>query len=532
MENNQFAYILRSQIQDIFAECSVSNEKGRLQNGDSSVGVPTREDAPHKQMNFPKGKNKIEKDGSNRHENTGWSGRRRESNLKREEESIFGHDGKTLMVQSYTSLLYEHCEDKVNVVLANRTMSEGRIEMQISGEGESFILPCTLAGNILSSFSPQLEKGVYNLFFFINKERMYSKLLSCGVEKLSKDMPCLPLHVIEISNFGHVAYCRGINKLPPYNIRVNNHVHTNKGLLKLHDLMYKQYSQMANREGTRDGMVSLGTDYQLHTNSDRHFYDFLSAYKEAYINHHPYVNGKKDKNKKLYKNNINFLSALISDNHLEQRRIPTLYKKLLYDHCSYRDKVAIMRYHSHLPQGGYSSGGLLSAHVFAMDQLGGTYSVFAFDLAMAGVEKGAHRGARKAVQGAISKGTPPAWTRDPPVSSLLRFSCDQDGCADMRQWSYVETIHCRKNDVARKFYLSKGGKWGANVECPLQCPLQCPAECPVPVELINNKNAFKKYSPGIRLSDRISLFFEAWDCDILPVGPFLPSTDCNMHYEK
>ncbi|EUD66774.1 hypothetical protein C922_02759 [Plasmodium inui San Antonio 1] len=529
MENNQFSYILRRQIQDIFAECSVSNEKGGLQDGDSSVGGPTQGDDPDKQMNFPRGKNRIDQRGLNGHDNTGWIDTRPQINLKKEEDkSIFGHDGKILMVQSYTSLLYEHCQDKVNVVLANRTMHEGRIEMQISGQGESFTLPARLDGNILSSFSPQLKKGVYNLFFFINKEMIYSKLLSCGVNKLSRGMPCLPLHVIEISSSGHVAYCREIKKLPPYNIRVNNHVHTNKGLLKLYALMHKQYSQMANQEGIRDGRVSLGTDYQLHTSSDSDFYDLLSAYKDAYTNHHPYVHGKKGKKEKLYINNIPFLSALNFVSHLEQCRIPPLYKKLLYDQCAYGDKVAIMRYHTRLAPGNYSSGGLC-AHVFAKDQLGGSYSVFAFDLVVPGVEKGG----RRAIEGATTTSKakteyePPAWTKkNPPVSSLLRFSCNQDSCADMRQWSYVEAIHCRKNDVARKFYLSKGGKRGTNVEGPVAYPVTYPLQCPVPVELINNRNAFKRYAPGIRLSERASLFFEAWDCDILPVGPFVPSADC------
>ncbi|KJP85297.1 hypothetical protein AK88_05079 [Plasmodium fragile] len=493
MENNQFAYILRSQIKDIFAQCSVSNEKGGLRKSDSCV------DSPRKRMKFPRGRNKIEERGWNGHEDTGWSGRRRESNIKREEaESIFGHDGKTLLVQSYTSLIYEHCEEKVNVVLANRTMHEGKVEMQISGEGESFLLPCKLDGNILSAFSPQLKKGVYNLFFFMNKERMYSKLLSCGVDKLSKDMPCLPLHVIEISNFGHVAYGRGVNKQPAYNIRVNNHVHTNKGLLNLYGLINKKYNQMANREGIRDGRVTLGTDYQLHTNSDNHFYNFLSAYKETYTDHHPQVNGKKGGGgkKKVYINNMHLACALKCDNHLEQGRIPWLYKKLLYDQCPHRDKVSIMSYHARLPRGDFSSGGL-SAHVFAKDQLGGTYSIFSFDLAMGGVME-----------------------KNPQVSSLLRFNCEGDRCEDMRRWNYVETINCRKNNVARKFYFSNRGKRGIDVECP------------VPAELINNKNAFKTYAPGIRLSECVSLFFEDWNCDLLPIGPFVPSEHFNMECEK
>ncbi|KMZ88384.1 hypothetical protein PVBG_04583 [Plasmodium vivax Brazil I] len=556
MENNHFAYTLRGQIEGIFAECTLSKEKGGLQNGDSPVGVPTPGDAPHEQVNFSRGKNKVERRGSNRYEDTGWSGRRGESNLKREEESIFGNDGKTLMVQSYTSLLYEGCEDKLHVLLANRTMKEGRVEMQINGEGESFNLPCRLAGNVLSSFSPPLEKGVYKLFFFINKERMHAKLVSCGVDMLcrgvpsrdmpsrgilSKDMPWLPLHVIEMSRFDQVGHSRGMNNLPPYSIRANNHVHTSRGLLKMYGLMHKQCRQMANREGTRDGRVTLGMDYQLHTNSDRHFYGFLSAYKEAYTKQHPQVNGKRGENKNLHINSINFVSSLNFENHLEHCRIPTMYKRLLYDHCAYGDKAVIMSHHTRLLQGDYSSGGL-SAHVFVKDQLGGPYSVFAFDLAMGGVENRAGREAHKAVQGATSRGIPPPWTKNPPVSSLLRFSCDQDSCADMRQWSYVEAIPCRKNDVAREFYLTGRRARGANVESSAECtahrpmnrPVNLPVErdCPVPVELINHRNAFKTYAPGIRLSERVSLFFEAWDCAALPVEPFSQLSDCNVHCES
>ncbi|GAW79471.1 hypothetical protein, conserved [Plasmodium gonderi] len=528
MEKTHFTYVLRNQIQDIFENYNASNmvdeekiSKNRnddkeiqdLRNNDKFVNTHLYVDRKHAEVDYWRVRKKIDEQCEKELRDEKWNNKRREKNLEYESESIFVDDGKTLVVENYTSLIYENCEDKMNILLINKNIVEGRIEMQIKGKKDIFTLPCKLWGNVLSSFLPQLERGVYDIFFFINKEMMMIKLLTTGMDNLCKNVKCLTLHVIEISNFGHVSYGRK-DRLPHYNIRVKNNVYTNKELLKLYNVLYKKYNHISSYEQNRNGRIRVGENYKLETDSDSQFYDLLASYKNAYSNQTLSSTGKGKKKKNLNLNNINFVSSLNFEQNVEQSRIPILYKKLLYDQCDYQNKKTIMHFHTKVvqiePTGGFCT------HIFTQNELQGDYSIFAFNLVPTFL------------------GNVNIWCREAfPVksmkkekknylSSLLIFRCDNTSCSDMRFWKYVKTIKCEKNDIAKYFYINK--RDGVITDM---------VQCPVPPELINNKNIFKKYSQGIKISEQVSIFFERWDDDVLPIRTFIRTkVDDKLYYTK
>ncbi|CRG98712.1 conserved Plasmodium protein, unknown function [Plasmodium relictum] len=434
--------------------------------------------------------------------------------------SIFFPSKNYLIIENYTSVIYENCEEKVNIILANKNLPEGRIEIQIKGK-ESFIIPCRIYKNILSCFLPQLEKGIYQLFFFINKEMMLIKLLRPGIE-LTEDSKFLSLHVIEITDFGHCLKSKSV-KSKKYNISVNNNIYTNKELIKLYNSIYKNYKDAVS-ENKRNSRIAVGSDYKLQNISELNFYNFLKCYKDECIDH----SFRKNKNE-IDVNNLNFVSQLNLEKGIQQNRIPILYKKLLYDSCIYENKMAIIHFHSKFFE--YDPFNVMSAHIFTKDTLKDGYTIFAFNLIpVFHKEKERSSYTKVDIQKDIEENNLFNMLNNTEkieenkkentnyISTLLMLKSNETNCADVRMWKYIDTINCKKNNISNNFYINKDSY--ENVYCP------------VPKELINNKNVFKKYSEGLKISEKVSIFFESWNDDILPVHKFVNLFEYNFPYKK
>ncbi|SBT70561.1 conserved Plasmodium protein, unknown function [Plasmodium malariae] len=538
MENAQFKYVLRGRIHNIFEKHNFTgflkdevlnrgdNENKDKENFSSFKHIISDKDdineeegghwKVHKQTINNNERRYIGSSERPRFDKFGgyhvaeWGG----DNLTEEEKCIFPKKRKYLIVENYTSIVYENCEDKVNIILANKSIQKGRIEIQIKGK-ECFTIPCTINKNILSCFFPQLERGMYHLFFFFNKEMMYIKLLRPGFE-LTEDSKCLLFHVIEINDY---SYCLDSKKRTntKYNISIKNNVYTNKELLKLYDKIFKEYNVAATKEKREDTKIAIGNNYKLKNNNDDNFYNFLKCYKDEFIDH-----SFRAKKNKIDTNNMNFITQLNIEKGIPQSRIPILYKKLLYDNCIYENKMIIMHFHSKIFE--FDPFNVLSTHIFTTDELKDGYTIFAFNIIpiIQGENKkrkvkqkkmkdmkmmenySSHKmDTTKHVEKNISFiNMHSTGKKKGYFSTLLMFNSDETNCADVRLWKYINAIKCVKNSTSNNFYIKKN-YYENNYENSYEKNIQCP----IPNELINNKNVFKKYAEGLKISEEDLFFF-------------------------
>lgn len=471
-----------------------------------------------------------------------------------------GDDPNTeyLLVENYTSIIYESCEDKINILVVNSGLPGGIIEAQIKGK-EDFLIPCTYSKNILSFFSPQLEEGVYQLRFFLNKELLFIKLLRDN-EKLGEALKSVPLHVIKINDFASsvVEKKDSPNIKRMYKLSKTNNVNTNKELLKIYNSTYKEYGKYENR---RDNQIMLGHNYRLQNTNEIDFYSFLKCYSAQFVDHTFRKNNIRKEKSNVYETNrnilnntntINFVSPLNLEPNVEQNRIPIMYKKLLYDNCIYENKKIIMQFHNSVFE--LEPFKVLSVHIFTKSELKDGYSIFAFNLIPL-AKNSKNEEVNELLSGTlafpliretednssdflnetsrITKGNNliTANSLGPSedntnyskysnnnnrnsarkirnyMSSLYMFQSDETNCADIRLWKHEETFTCRKNKRADNFYISKE-------DCCRD------VKSPIPPELINNKNIFKKYAEGVQIADNVSIFFEPWNEEVMPVKKF------------
>ncbi|CAD2085396.1 conserved Plasmodium protein, unknown function [Plasmodium vinckei brucechwatti] len=453
---------------------------------------------------------------------------------------LFSEKKNYLFIENYTSVIYENCEDKINIILSNEYIPKGNIEIQIKGN-DTFIVPCKINQNILSCYLPQLIRGIYNIYIFINKEMVFIKLLRPGFS-LSEDSKFLILHVIEIVDF---SYCENRQEKKEnqkklcdlnssYNIASNNNTFTNKELLKIYNNLYKKY-YTNNNDKLKSDRIAIGQNYKLKITNDNKFYEFLNSYKNEFINHSFRI---KKNNSNINMNNINIVSQLNLENCTTQNRIPILYKRLLYDTCIYENKIIIMQFHSKIFE--YDPFNMLSAHIFTKDELKDGYTIFALNLVPTweienrttdNSSASNHRDGDSKNKEYLNQNDYPIKIMNMSekyikgkkkknyVSSLMVFRSDESNCADVRLWEYIKTIDCAKNNICDNFYINKN-----NYKNDIQCP--------VPDELINNKNIFRKYSQGLKISEQVSIFFENWNENLLPVHKFVQSSKYNLPYLK
>ncbi|SBT75655.1 conserved Plasmodium protein, unknown function [Plasmodium ovale] len=523
MEKTQFKYFLRGKIDHIFEKYNRVNVLSDMlgKEGDTENGG---------KVEYAEVKNNHPYENSTNEEDAYWQFRNNmvdydvKSSKRNMENTYFDSINnfssltkpKFLIVENYTSIIYENCEDKINVILASESMIEGKIEIQVKGK-ESYMIPCNVYMNVLSCFFPQLERGIYHLFFFVNKEMTFIKLLFPGMvfNDYSKS---LPLHVIEIKDFGYCVDNKW-HKNTKYNISVHNNVYTNRELLKMYDNMYKKY-KMTSQVNRRNIKIGVGKNYKLEINNDEDFYDFLKSYKDIYTDHSSRkknnnihansvngvngVNGVNNVNSVNGVNNVNFISQLNLEGEISQSRIPILYKKLLYDNCVYKNKMVIMYFHSIIFE--YDPFNVLSVHIFTKDELKDGYTIFAFNLIP------------------IYSNENEKMEENSPLHKMdkktgVNVGEDEDNCADVRLWNYIRTIVCVKNGTSGKFYINRDA-------------LKNDMQCPVPPELINNKNVFRKYAEGLKISEQVSIFFEKWNDDVLPVQKFVHSSSHGLSFGK
>ncbi|SCL97600.1 conserved Plasmodium protein, unknown function [Plasmodium chabaudi chabaudi] len=453
---------------------------------------------------------------------------------------LFSEKKNYLFIENYTSVIYENCEDKINIILSNEYIPNGNIEIQIKGN-DTFIVPCKINQNILSCYLPQLIRGIYNIYIFINKEMAYIKLLRPGFS-LSEDSKFLILHVIEIVDF---SYCENRQEKKEnrkkfcdlnssYDIASNNNTFTNKELLKIYNNLYKKY-YTNNSDKLKSDRIAIGQNYKLKITNDNKFYEFLNSYKNEFINHSFRI---KKNDSSIDMNNINVISQLNLENCTTQNRIPILYKRLLYDTCIYENKIIIMQFHSKIFE--YDPFNMLSAHIFTKDELKDGYTIFALNLVPTWEieNRTTDNNSASNNRDADLKNKEYLNPNDYPikimnmsekyikgkkkknyVSSLMVFRSDETNCADVRLWEYIKTIDCAKNNICDNFYINKNY-------------YKNDIQCPVPDELINNKNIFRKYSQGLKISEQVSIFFENWNENLLPVHKFVQSQKYNLPYLK
>lgn len=441
--------------------------------------------------------------------------------FKHYNHTLFDENKKYLIVENYTSVFYEQCEEKLNVIIANKTIPEGLIEVQIKGK-ENYMIPCkyNTKNHIISCFLPLLKVGIYHLFFFINKEMMFLKFLRSNYE-LSENGKSLSIHVIEINDFAASMKKEGkhVTTSKKYVLGLDNSPYTNKELIKLYNETYKEYGK---KVGKRDGPITVGNTYTLNETKQVDFYNFLKCYKDEFVNH------SFRKKESIDANTINFMSVLNFESTTMQQRIPLLYKKLLYDHCIYENKRILMHFHSRIFE--YDPFKMLSVHVFTKETLTNGYTVFAFDLIPLTDEKKGNHLFASSLNSILHRSIEyPDDNNDKDTNeitvslkdekegtynevtnffgTLSIYKTNETNCVDVRMWEFVETITCRKNRRSQQFYIDKN-----NYER---------VECPIPSELINNKNIFKRYPDGIKISDHISIFFESWNDEILPIKKFV-----------
>ncbi|CRG94341.1 conserved Plasmodium protein, unknown function [Plasmodium gallinaceum] len=517
MKNTEFKYVLRNRIKKIF-----ENNSNLKVLDDELIKKNNNEDDDSKKFDNLKYVNsdKIDLCNSNSY-STNYKKiiiDEEDNSFNYNKNSIFFNGKNYLIIENYTSVIYENCEEKVNMVLANKSIPEGRIEIQINGK-ESYIIPCSIYKNILSCFFPQLEKGIYHLSFFINKEMILIKLLRPGLE-LTEKLKFLSLHVIEITDFGY--YLKNKNRRSKnYNISINNNIYTNKELIKLYNSIYKNYRDIY-CENKRNPKIAVGNNYKLQNISELNFYNFLKCYQDEFIDH----SFRKNKNK-IDVNNLNFVSQLNLEKGIQQSRIPILYKKLLYDNCIYENKMIIMHFHSKFFE--YDPFNVISAHIFTKSELKDGYTIFAFNLIPVFYKENKDSfytqvDEQKDIEkpnlfNLLSNSQKKGENENINyVSTLLMLKSDETNCADVRMWNYIDTIECQKNKISNNFYLNKSSYEDVH--------------CPIPHELINNKNIFKKYSEGLKISEKVSIFFENWNDDILPVQKFVNLFEYNLPYKK
>lgn len=469
-----------------------------------------------------------------------------------------------LLVENYTSVIYESCEDKINILVVNSGLPGGIIEAQIKGK-EDFLIPCSYSKNILSFFSPQLEEGVYQLRFYLNKELLFIKLLRDN-EKLREALKSVPLHVIKVSDFASSVIEKKDSPKGKrvYQLRKTNNVNTHKELLKIYNSTYKEYGKNENR---RDNQIMLGHNYRLQNTSDIDFYSFLKCYNAQFVDHTFRKNGIRKENDCVYESNrnilnntntINFVSPLNLEHNVEHNRIPIMYKKLLYDNCIYENKKIIMQFHNTIFE--LEPFKVLSAHIFTKSELKDGYSIFAFNLVPL-AENSKYEEVKELLSGTLAfpligetedncdllnetsrttngnnliaanpvvpsegntnnnrynsnnnnnssnSSSNSARKIKNYMSSLYMFQSDETNCADIRLWKHQESFICRKNKRADNFYISKE-------DCCKDI------KSPIPPELINNKNIFKKYADGMQIADNVSIFFEPWNEEVMPVKKF------------
>lgn len=539
MENKVCNYSLRSRIESIFKGYNnmINSNEELIQNSDVERDCNTetclnKEKYMNKNEECIRIKRKISNDDN---------------------MSIFIKGRKYLFIENYTSVIYEKCEDKLNIILANKYLEQGIIEVQLKGN-VTFIIPCCLNKNILSCFLPQLERGLYHLFFFFNKERMFIKLLRPGSE-LSDDIKSIPLHVIEITDFSHGLKKNKItDKNKEYIINsTHNNFYTNKELIKLYNNIYNNYNNIYNDEYKKNNKISLQKNFYLHYNNEEHFYNFLNSYKDQFIDHSSFTTKmrnsyqhnkdiereKREKNQKnsLDINNMNFISQLNLEKHVAQSRIPILYKRLLYDNCIYENKMVIMHFHTKIFE--YNPFNILSTHIFTKSEIEKDgYIIFAFNIIPITINTNKNKSKyinsyhnediykKKNINKKInyssnilnSSGEKKEEIGNSYMSTLFILNSDERNCVDIRLWRYIKTVECNKNDISNNFYLSKNNY--KNVVCPIS------------PQLINNKNIFNRYSEGLKISDKVSIFFEDWNEDILPVQKFVNSFEYDIPYKK
>lgn len=456
---------------------------------------------------------------------------KRTYDFKHYTHTLFDENKKYLIIENYTSVLYEQCEEKLNVIIANKVIPEGLIEVQIKGK-EHYMIPCkyNVKTHIISCFLPALKVGIYHLTFFINKEMMFIKFLRSNYE-LSQNGKSLSVHVIEINDFASSVKTDRIGKInsKKYVLGLDNSAYTNKELVQLYNEIYKEYRK---KIGRRDGIVTIGNTYTLNETKQINFYNFLQCYKNEFVNH------SFAKQKSLDINTINFMSVMNMESCVEQQRIPFLYKRMLYDHCIYENKKILMHFHSHIFE--YDPFQLLSVHIFTKEKLTSGYTVFAFDLLPITDESKGNNFPASSLNSILyrSIGTGSDMTlnaNEIPItlkdekggmhnevvnfmSTLSIYKTKETNCVDVRMWEFIETITCRKNRKSQQFYIDKN-----NYEH---------TECPIPKELINNKNIFKRYPDGLKISEHISIFFEPWNDDILPIKKFVNLFGTIIPYKK
>ncbi|SBS81441.1 conserved Plasmodium protein, unknown function [Plasmodium ovale curtisi] len=535
MEKTQFKYFLKGKIDNIFEKYNRVNVLSDMLGKEGDIENGGKEEYAEVINNHPY-------ENSTNEEDEYWQFRNSMvdydiKNSKRNMENTYFNfinnfsllsKPKFLIVENYTSIIYENCEDKINVILANESIIEGKIEIQVKGK-ESYMIPCNVYMNVLSCFFPQLERGIYHLFFFVNKEMIFIKLLFPGMT-FNDYSKSLPLHVIEIKDFGYCVENKW-DKNTKYNISVHNNVYTNRELLKMYNNMYKNYT-MISQVNRRNIKIGVGKNYKLEINNDEDFYDFLKSYKDIYTNH-----SFRNKNNNIHVNNVNFISQLNLEGEISQSRIPILYKKLLYDNCIYKNKMIIMYFHSVIFE--YNPFNVLSVHIFTKDELKDGYTIFAFNLIPilnnenekmeenspfhkmdkktgVNVEEGTSFNILKWLE---KKKKNKKKKKKSYLSTLLMFHADEDNCADVRLWNYIRTIVCVKNGTSSNFYINRDS-------------LKNDIQCPVPPELINNKNVFRKYAEGLKISEQVSIFFEKWNDDVLPVQKFVHSSLHDLSFGK
>lgn len=496
----------------------------------------------------------------------------RNSDKTNETESIFNNDSynkcisrfslvkECLLVESYTSIIYENCEDKINVCIANKGLPEGIIEAQIKGKN-SFLIRCNYFKNLISFFAPQLEIGVYTLTFFLNKELLCVNLLTDSIDT-EKQYKSLPLHVIAINDFGSSVNSRttgSISKKKRFELKKANNIHTNKELLKIYNSICKEYG---NKENGRNSQLMIGYNYKLRNTDDINFYSLFKSYNDQFVNHTFPNNYKKEKdsdyaNNRNTINNINFSGPLNFEPLVEQNRIPIMYKKLLYDNCIYENKKILMQFHTNLFE--LDPFEVLSVHIFTKENLKDGYSIFAFNLIplakdakQLGVNEAFLDASKLLTRDEIDGITDTDVFKERRAianiddlvsidrknkninknsnfnitdkakdykSSLYMLQSDETNCADIRLWKHLDTFTCRKNKRATDFYIKKK-------ECCTNI------QSPVPPELINNKNVFKKYAEGIKISDNVSIFFEQWNEDVMPIKKFIDPFNAEKPLKK
>ncbi|KFH17143.1 hypothetical protein TGMAS_274120 [Toxoplasma gondii MAS] len=167
-------------------------------------------------------------------------------------------------------------------------------------------------------------------------------------------------------------------------------------------------------------------------------------------------------------------------------RIPLPFKISLFNSCAATSRLSIACFHSRVFV--FEPYGVLSAHIFTKSCYSDIYTIFGFTLSPTEAAPHASASFRNRARASY-------------IPGLDRFEATERLCADTRFWRYVDGCVPCKNDVAAKFMIEDFER----------------VECPVPPMLRHARNPYADYPEGLEIAPGVSLFFEPWPEDVLPV---------------